>query len=168
MILHISTVFCAIPVNDCRASGLLLTVSLYISSLSEKSCKLEAVNIQTVSVYKFLSYLNVTHCYIPLPIYSLRRPTSSCIKNRLFSNPLQRTQPVYQKQQTPHWKRKQWRHDTATCREKEAALLRPEYSCQFLGLLKLVGVYVLYSGDASSQGGKDVDYDVLFILSSET
>lgn len=58
-----------------------------------------------------------------------------------------------------------------TCREKEAALLRPEYSCQFLGAADaevLVGVYVLYSGDASSQGGKDVDFDVLFILSSET
>lgn len=58
-----------------------------------------------------------------------------------------------------------------TCREKEAALLRPEYSCQFLGLMTLRclwGVYVLYSGDASSQGGKDVDFDVLFILSSET
>lgn len=114
-------------------------------------------------VFKILSYLNAMHCYIPLPFYSLRRPMSSCIKNRLFSNLLQQTQLVDQKR-TPHWKQKQWRHDRATSREKEATLLRPEYSYRLLisraaEAEVLVGVYVLYSGDASSQGGKDVDID---------
>lgn len=55
---------------------------------------------------------------------------------------------------TTYWKQKQWRHDTATHREKEAAL-RPEYNYR-LSISEaaeagvLVGVYVLYSGDASS------------------